>query len=272
VDRHEAGWTPDGEPEPGGVSSEQFDETFGRVDASPRLNELFDEVMGPFPPHVEPFSMVTRDGLERVFSELQLREDGHLVDLCCGRGGLGLWFAKQSGARLTGVDFSPEAIRQAQRRAQLFPGAKASFLVADAAQTPLGDGSADAIVCIDSLQLLPERDMVVREMARLVRPGGRAVITTWERDDGGIPGRTPIRDAGRLVERDGLRLILREEHPEWMDRQTAIFERVIAEDSDDAEPAVRRLAEEGRTVLPLTATTRRVLVVATVDAPEPVDR
>ena len=49
-----------------------------------------------------------------------------------------------------------------------------------------------------------------------------------------------------------------------MDRQTAMFERVIAEDGDDAEPAVRRLAEEGRTVLPLTATTRRVLVTATV--------
>jgi ubiquinone/menaquinone biosynthesis C-methylase UbiE len=272
VDRNEAGRTPDAEPEPGRVTSERFDETFSRVDASPRLNELFEEVMGPFPPHVEPFSMVTRDGLERVFSELQVHEDGHLVDLCCGRGGIGLWFAERSGARLTGVDFSPEAIGQAQRRAELFPGAKASFLVADAAQTTLGDGSADAIVCIDSLQLLPGQDMVVREMARLLRPGGRAVLTTWERDDPGISGRTPIRDAGRLVESNGLRLTLREEHPEWMDRQTAMFERVIAEDRDDAEPAVRRLAEEGRAVLPLTATSRRVLVVAAADAPDSVDR
>jgi hypothetical protein len=59
-------------------------------------------------------------------------------------------------------------------------------------------------------------------------------------------------------------LILREEHPDWMDRQTEMFERVIAEDREDAEPAVRRLAEEGRTVIPLTASSRRVLVVATV--------
>jgi ubiquinone/menaquinone biosynthesis C-methylase UbiE len=165
---------------------------------------------------------------------------------------------------LTGVDFSPEAISQAERRAERFPRANASFLVADAAHTSLEDWSVDAIVCIDSLQLVPEREQVVREMARLLRPGARAVITTWERDDEGLAGRTPIRDAGRLVESNGLRLILREEHPEWMDRQTEMFERVIAEDSDDAEPAVKRLAEEGRTVLPLTATSRRVLVVTTV--------
>ena len=251
------------EPEPGRVSAEQFDEAFGLVDVSPRLAELFDEVMGPFPPHVEPFSMVTDTGLRRVFAELQLGGGEHLVDLCCGRGGIGLWFAHQSRARLTGVDFSPEAVRQAERRAELFPDVSASFLVASADATPLEGGSADAIVCIDSLQLVPARDHVVQEMTRLLRPGGRVVITTWERDEG-FAGRTPINDAGGLVERNGLRLILREEHPEWMDRQTVMFERVIAEDNDDAEPALRRLAEEGRTMLPLTATTRRVLVVATV--------
>jgi ubiquinone/menaquinone biosynthesis C-methylase UbiE len=249
------------------VTSEHFDETFSSVDASPRLSELFDEVLGPFPPHVEPFSMVPRAGLERVLAELQLGAEAHFVDLCCGRGGIGLWFAEQSGARLTGVDFSPEAIRQAQRRAELFPGTKASFLVADAAQTSLVDKSADAIVCIDSLQLLPERDMVVREMARVLRSGGRAVMTTGERDDPGIPGREPILDAGQLVERNGLRLLLREEQPEWLERMTEMYGRVIAEDSEDAEPAVRRLAEEGRTVLPLIPTIRRVLVVATVDDP-----
>jgi ubiquinone/menaquinone biosynthesis C-methylase UbiE len=258
------GTSADAEREPGQLSPEQFDETFARVDSSPRLKKLVDEVMGPFPPHVEPFSMVTGAGLERVLSELELREGGHLLDLCCGRGGIGLWFAEQSGARLTGVDSSPEAISQAKRRAELFPRANASFLVADAANTSLEDRSADAIVCIDSLQLVPGRAQVVREMARLLRPGSRAVITTWERDEEGPAGRTPIRDAGSLVESNGLRLILREEHPDWMDRQTEIFERAIAEDSDDAEPAVRRLAEEGRTVLPLMASSRRVLVVATV--------
>jgi predicted RNA methylase len=66
---------------------------------------------------MEPFSLVTRQGLDRVLTELRLAPGDHLVDLCCGRGGIGLWFASVSGARLTGVDFSPGAIAQASRRA-----------------------------------------------------------------------------------------------------------------------------------------------------------
>jgi len=209
--------------------------------------------------------MVPVEGLERVFAELQLGKGSDLLDLCCGRGGIGLWFAARSGARLTGVDFSAEAIKQAEMRTQLFPGTEATFLVADAAQTPLADRSVDAIVCIDSLQLLAQRDAVVREMARLLRPGGRVVITTGERDEPGIAGRTPIRNAGDLVVSNGLRLLLREEHPEWIAPMVEMYKRVIEEDRDDAEPAVRSLAEEGRIVIPLTPTIRRVLVVATVN-------
>jgi hypothetical protein len=42
-----------------------------------------------------------------------------------------------------------------------------------------------------------------------------------------------------------------------------LFERVVAEDGDDAEPGVKMLAEEGRNVLPRMDDVRRVLVVAT---------
>jgi methylase of polypeptide subunit release factors len=91
-------------------SRETFDAAFGRVAAGKVIHELFDRALGPFPANVEPFSLVTREGLDRVFAELQLEEDDHLVDLCCGRGGIGLWFAMEAGARLTGVDFSPVAI------------------------------------------------------------------------------------------------------------------------------------------------------------------
>ena len=48
----------------------------------------------------------SRTGLDRVLAELRLEPGEHLLDLCCGRGGIGLWFASVSGARLSGVDFS----------------------------------------------------------------------------------------------------------------------------------------------------------------------
>ena len=164
--------------EPFGPTPEMFDE-FMKVSAARSLVALFDKALGPFPPHVEPFSFVTREGLERVFAELQLEPDDHLVDLCCGRGGIGLWFARESGARLTGIDFSPFAVAEAERRAGLFVAdGQATFVVADMTETSLERQSADAIVCIDSLQHASDGEAALREAGSLLRGDGRIVLTT----------------------------------------------------------------------------------------------
>jgi ubiquinone/menaquinone biosynthesis C-methylase UbiE len=256
-----------GQSQPRRPTPELFDGVFSDIARGRRLNELFDEVMGPFPPHVEPYSMVTRPGLDHVLSLLELEPGAHLVDLCCGRGGIGLWFAQESGASVTGVDFSPAAIAEAERRAELFLGVRATFRVADARETPLEAQSVDALVCIDALQMLPERDRVLGEVGRLLRPGGRAVFTTWETDvKGGVLGQNPMSNVGRLVEAAGLRVVTREEHPEWDERQRLMFGTAIAEDGDSAEPAVKQLAEEGRRALPRMHDARRVLVALTTAA------
>ena len=248
--------------EPFRPTQETFDEAFAHVSASRSLNALFDQALGPFPPHVEPYSFVTRAGLERVFAELQLEPDDHLVDFGCGRGGIGLWFARESGARLTGVDFSPIAVAEAERRAGLFVAdGQASFVAADARETSLERQSADAVVSIDALQLLPDGEAALREAGSLLRGDGRLVLTTWEFDVT-PPGRTPMPDVGRLAEAAGLHVVLREEHPEWLEGQRRLYENAIAADSEDAEPAVRSLAEEGRSFLPRIADARRVLLVA----------
>lgn len=250
-----------GESQPRRLTPELFDGVYSDIARGRRLNELFDEVMGPFPVHVEPYSMVTRAGLEHVLSLLELEPGAHLVDLCCGRGGIGLWFAQESGATVTGIDFSPAAIDEAGRRTELFPGVRARFVVADARSTPLEPESVDALVCIDAVQMLPERERVLDEVGRLLRPGGRAVFTTWETDDEGVLGPNPISDVGRLVEAAGLQVLRREEHPEWHERQRVMFETVITEDGDSAEPAVRRFAEEGRRALLRMHEVRRVLAL-----------
>jgi ubiquinone/menaquinone biosynthesis C-methylase UbiE len=255
---------PDGDAFP----PEVFDEMYAWIIDGPRTNKLFDQVLGPFPPDVEPFSLVPRKGLDRVLKELRLEEGDHLVDLCCGRAGIGLWFASVSGARLTGVDFSACAIADASRRAEFFvPRSRASFVVADAADTSLPEQTADALVCIDAVQFVPDRNRLLREVARLLRPDGRVVITTWERsgseaDD--LPFEYSIADAGALVEAAGLRVLVREERDDWLAQQRTFFQHVIAEDNDDAEPALRSLAQEGRDFLSYSASVRRLLLVASV--------
>ena len=255
-------------PDDDALSPEVFDEVFTHVAAAPRTNELFNQVLGPFPAGVEPFSLVPRQGRDRVLAELRLTPGDQLLDLCCGRGGIGLWFAAVSGARLTGVDFSPTAIAQASRRAEDFvPRPSASFMVADAAATSLPAAAMDAVMCIDALQLVPGRDGLLREVARILRPGGRLVLTTWERRDG-VPGDVPssyaITDVRALAWAAGLRMLLREEHDDWQEQELMLYRRAIAEDSDDAEPALRMIAGEGREMLPYAASARRLLLVATI--------
>jgi len=254
-------------PDDNALSPEVFDEVYAWISDAPQTNKLFDRVLGPFPGGVEPFSLVPRAGLDRVFAELRLGAGDHLVDLCCGRGGIGLWFASVSGARLTGVDFSAGAIAQAARRAEAFlPRSRASFIVADAADTSLPANTADAVVCVDALQLVPDKNGLLREAARLLRPDGRVVITTWERRPGGpenLPPSYSITDAGALAAVAGLRVLVREERGDWLEQQQAFYQHVIAQDSDEAEPALRLLAEEGRDLLRYSAWVRRLLLVAT---------
>ena len=82
--------------------------------------------------------------------------------------------------------------------------------------------------------------------SRVLRPGGRAVITTWERRGGGSPDLPPsysIADAGALAAAAGLRVLGREERDDWLEQERAFYQRVIADDSDQgrarASPARR---------------------------------
>jgi 2-polyprenyl-3-methyl-5-hydroxy-6-metoxy-1,4-benzoquinol methylase len=161
-------------PDEDAPSPGDFDEVFARVAGAPRTNDLFDQVLGP-PEGVEPFSLVPRAGLDRVLAQLRLEPGHRLLDVCCGRGGIGLWFASVSGARLTVVDFSPRAIAEASRRAGLFvPRSQASFMVADAADTSLPAKTVDTIMCIDALQLIPGKNgCCVRQPGSFARAARR---------------------------------------------------------------------------------------------------
>ena len=209
------------------------------------------------PAEVDPFSFITLDGLHQIAHALEACRGETLVDLACGRGGPGLWLARQIGAALVGIDFSPLGVDHARARAtELAPELDTRYVVADAAATGLPAETAGGLVCVDAIQLMPDPAAVMAEACRLLRPGARAVFSTWEEPN-------HLDDLSALFESVGLTTVSVEARPDWLARERSIFERALADAPDFPEDqSLQSLSAEAKEVLPRMDACRRVLGVA----------
>jgi demethylmenaquinone methyltransferase/2-methoxy-6-polyprenyl-1,4-benzoquinol methylase len=112
---------------------------------------------------------------KRAVAETRLRAGDSAVDVCCGTGKLAELIAERVGpfGRIEGIDVSPEMIGNASRR--LHSLVQAHFAVGSALQLPFEDGTFDAATIGFGLRNLPDFEAGFREIARVVRPGGRVV-------------------------------------------------------------------------------------------------
>ena len=171
---------------------------FRAMHGSDLMRSLWAKAMGEqYPAEVEPFSSCSWWLLGRLVTELRLRPDAMLVDLGCGRGGPGLWLARAFSARLTSIDFSPAAVELARSRAAAFvEPSSATFQVGTFDATGLPDGVADGVVSMDGLIFAEDRPAAVREVHRVLAPGGRAAFTAGQKH----PWREYIVEAGLRFE------------------------------------------------------------------------
>ena len=109
--------------------------------------------------------------LDTLSDRLHLRSGEQLLDLGCGGGGIAAYLSETSGARVVGMDYIAEAIRQARRRAAR--DARLGFLVGNLDGLPFAPRSFDAIVAVDSLYMPNDLAATLRQMRDLLRPGGR---------------------------------------------------------------------------------------------------
>ena len=94
----------------------------------------------------------------------------HLLDVGCGLGGKTVAYA-EAGAEVVGTDLLEKNVEQSGGYAKM-KGARASFFVGDAAALPLVAGTFDTVVANDAMEHFAEPEHALREMARVVRPGG----------------------------------------------------------------------------------------------------
>jgi len=107
-------------------------------------------------------------------------KDRDVLEIGCGLGTDGAQFA-QAGANYTGIDLTEAAVDLARRRFELFnlPG---KFRVADAEQLDFPDNSFDIVYSHGVLHHTPDTAGAVREIQRVLRPGGRAIVMLYHRD------------------------------------------------------------------------------------------
>ena len=95
---------------------------------------------------------------------------GRLLDVSCGEGSF-IRFARRAGFATTGIDFSAVALQKAQRRVP-----STALALANAQQLPFTDNSFDVVTNIGSLEHYFDPAQGVREMARVLRPSGVALV------------------------------------------------------------------------------------------------
>ena len=103
-----------------------------------------------------------------------------VLEVGCGLGTDGAQFAK-AGAKYTGIDLTDAAVELAKRRFELFnlPG---TFRVADAERLLFANNSFDIVYSHGVLHHTPDTATAVREIHRVLRPGGKAVVMLYHRD------------------------------------------------------------------------------------------
>ena len=195
------------------------------------------------------------------------------MDLACGAGGPGLWIARQSGARLTGVGLSAVALLRATELAdQVGLGPRVAFRRGSFEATGLAPAAADAAMSIDALQYAPSKARAFAEVARALRPGGRFAFVGFELEPERVPGLPvwgvdPMADYRPALVQASFTVARYEETPGWHERVMATFEAVVAGraalEAELGAAAANALLFEASVTLEHRPYRRRVLAVAT---------
>lgn len=124
---------------------------------------------------------------KRIGELVKFTPSTRVLDVSSGKGAFACLYAREYGARITGLEFNPRFVELARKRADVEGVAdKVEFKVGDSRNLPFGDGEFDVVVneCAVGLTAINAPQRVLDEMVRVTKPGGTIVIheSTWLKD------------------------------------------------------------------------------------------
>ncbi len=107
-----------------------------------------------------------------------LREGLHVADICCGIGDFAMLLRKDfKPARIVALDHSVPSLEYARKVADDFDVRDIEYTYGDASQMLFESDQFDFVTCRHSLQIFDRPDILLRELYRICKPGGRVYIT-----------------------------------------------------------------------------------------------
>ncbi|HXG75346.1 MAG TPA: class I SAM-dependent methyltransferase [Gaiellaceae bacterium] len=149
----------------------------GRL-APEAVRSMFDRIA----PVYDVMNRVMTAGLDRRWRRLAVRAavwpGDRVLDACCGTGDLAVE-AERHGGRVVGLDFSERMLERARRKSGTI-----EWVRGDALALPFPDGSFDAALVGFGLRNLDDLEAGLRELRRVLRPGGRLAVLEITRPRG----------------------------------------------------------------------------------------
>jgi demethylmenaquinone methyltransferase/2-methoxy-6-polyprenyl-1,4-benzoquinol methylase len=137
-----------------------------------------------------------------------------LLDVATGTGMVAAALVRRSGCEVVAVDQSEAMLAAARARISADPqlAARIRFLVGEAERLPFADAEFDAVTFTYLLRYVDDRAATMRELVRVVRPGGRIGMVEF-----GVPRAAPLRALWRVHTRIALPLIGRLVSGAWLE-------------------------------------------------------
>ena len=171
----------------------------GEKEASARVREMF----GGIAPRYDFLNHVLSLSLDRLwrrrvvkrFRDVLDRPDARVLDLCCGTGDLTLALSRRSRATIYGSDFAHPMLIRAGQKSDSIENRKGSrttparYIEADALSLPFRDASFDLVTIAFGFRNLANYDRGLREMYRILKPGGRIGILEFAEPKSALFGR-----------------------------------------------------------------------------------
>jgi len=182
------------------VLKSEIKKTYASVSEEPEKDFIFPtgrawaEDLG-YPPelaNVPERSVESFAGVANPFTLGRLEPGERVLDLGCGAGTDSLIAAQMVGSegRVVGIDMTLEMLAKARASAEELGARNVEFLEAEAEALPFADATFDVVISNGVIDLIPDKDAVFSELARVLAPGGRIQIAD-------VTIQNPVSEEGR---------------------------------------------------------------------------